>query len=153
VVPGQARPNFTIVRPPQLTLTEGQEACFFLKKHDKGDFNVVSNPYYGLLDKKAPQFEANAKLIREIAKFLETPLEKSLDSEKAEDRLLAAGMLILKYRTRKDYTAQVAEEPIEAAESKKILKALAEADFTKVEPHLGQTPVQLFFQLGVTEKD
>jgi hypothetical protein len=155
-VPPAAAPNLriaTIARFPQVTLTEGQEACFLLKPHEKGDFNVVVNAYSAVIDKKAPNAEAQIKQVRELAKFLETPLPKSLDSEKADDRFLAAGLLILKYRTRQNFAVPAKEEPIDAEESKKILKALAEADFAKPEPRLGMGPLELFYRLGVTNRD
>jgi RNA polymerase sigma factor (sigma-70 family) len=155
-LPAVPAPNVraaTIMRLPQVNLTEGQEACFLLKPHEKGDFNVLLNAYSAVIDKKQPNAEAQIKQVRELAKFLETPLPKSLDSEKADDRFLAAGLLILKYRTRQNFTVPAKEEPIDADESKKILKALAEADFTKPEPRLGMGPLELFYRLGVTAKD
>jgi RNA polymerase sigma factor (sigma-70 family) len=152
---GNARPAAMIARLPQVTLTEGQEACFLLKAHEKGDFSVLLNPHSAnsCIDKKARGGGGQIQLVREVAKFLETPLEKSLDAEKSEDRLLAAGLLILKYRTRKDFTVQAKEEPIDAAESKKILKALADAEMMQPEPRLGMSAYQLFFRLGVSNKD
>lgn len=148
---GFARPAIMRLPPPQLT--EGLEGVFFLKKHDKGDFYVLVNPYTSILQKTQPNYEEQVKLVKDVAKFLETPLEKSLAAEKAEDRLLAAGLLIVQYRTRKDYSKPMKEEAIDAEQSKQIMKVLAEADFNKMEPRLGMSPLDLFYRLGVTPKD
>jgi RNA polymerase sigma factor (sigma-70 family) len=153
VAPGGGFARPAIMRLPAPAVTEGAEGVFFLKKHDKGDFYVLVNAYTSFLPKTQPNYEEQVKLIRDVAKFLETPLEKSLKADKAEDRLLAAGMLIVQYRTRKDYSKPAKEEEIDAEQSKLILKALEEADFNKVEPRLGMTPLDLFYRLGVTQKD
>lgn len=146
-----AVPAIARLAPP--ALAEGIEGVFFLKKHDKGDFYVLANPYNSMLQKTQPNYEEQVKLVKDVARFLETPLEKSLAADKAEDRLLAAGLLILQYRTRKNYSTPVKEEAIDAEQSKQILKVLAEADFSKPEPRLGMTAMDLFFRLGVTQKD
>jgi RNA polymerase sigma factor (sigma-70 family) len=148
---GIAVPAIARLAPPQFT--EGMEGVFFLKKHDKGDFYVLANPFTSIMPKAQPNYEEQVKLVKDVAKFLETPLEKSLAAEKAEDRLLAAGLLVLQYRTRKNYATPAKEEAIDAEQSKQILKVLAEADFTKPEPRLGMTAMDLFFRLGVTQKD
>jgi hypothetical protein len=142
--------RFPIERP---TITEGAEGVFFLKKHAKGDFYVLVSATTATLPKTQPNYDEQVKLVREVAKFLETPVEKSLKADKAEDRFLAAGLLIMKYRTRTD-SKPMKEEAIDAEESKQIMKVLSESDyFTKPEPRLGMTALDLFNRLGVTAKD
>ena len=119
---GLARP--AIWRVPAPALTEGLEGVFFLKKHDKGDFYVLVNPYSSIVPKTQPNYEEQVKLIKDVAKFVETPLEKGLTAEKAEDRLLAVGLLIMQYRTRKDSRSHEGRGDRRRA-SKQIMKVLA----------------------------
>ena len=59
----------------------------------------------------------------------------------------------MQYRSRKDYSKVAKEEEIDAEQSKEILAVLAAADFNKPEPRLGMTALDLFYRLGVTQKD
>jgi hypothetical protein len=78
---------------------------------------------------------------------------KGLKSENAEDRYLTAGALLTRYRNYPDFTSGgVDQQDIAADESKLILKIIAERDWTKPDPS-GINPTQLFFSLGLTEKD
>ena len=77
--------------------------------------------------------------------------KKALQSKDADERLVAASIAVAKYRTPKAPFPNK-EEPIDAEESKLILSVIANAKwgaFKFGEPN----PQQLFFQLGVTDKD
>ena len=56
----------------------------------------------------------------------------SLKSKDANERVLTAGMLIYRYRDcRKNPNGKAKEEPIDAAQSKLILTAIAEGDWNQ----------------------
>jgi hypothetical protein len=142
------------IRPPrplpQLMLATGQEGCFFLSKHPEESF-YVPQQYFDVLDKKNPNFEKEVAQVKRCAKLLADP-DASLKSKDADDRLLTAVMLITRYRTSRTPNAKT--EAIGAEQSKLILEALADADWTKTnDPNLRGGPQQYFLRLGVTEKD
>src|SRR5262249_28609647 len=102
-------------------------------------------------------YARDLELTRRCVKLWEDP-RAGLKAKAAEDRLLAAGLLILHYRYYRPgkYGPQI--EPIPADESKLILNILADADWpTKVAPDSSfpfeMTPGMLFSQLDVTFED
>src|SRR5262249_47447594 len=77
-----------------------------------------------------------------------------LKSKEAEERLTTAALLVTRYRTNRNPEAKTEEVPAE--QSKLILEVLASADWApKNNPRqFGQpNPQQIFFQLGITDKD
>jgi hypothetical protein len=141
-------PVVLIKRYPTVKLEVGQEVCAFLKKHHEGEF-YVAQAYFDVIDKKNPDFDKQVELAKKCAKALADP-KASLKSKDADERLLTAEMLVTRYRGFRGPNAKT--EAIDAGESKLILSALAEADWTKVARD-AVSPVQTFGQLGVTEKD
>jgi hypothetical protein len=137
-----------IRRYPTVKLEVDQEVCAFLKKHHDGEFYVAQN-YFDVIDKKAPDFDKQVEQAKKCAKALADP-KASLKAKDAGERLLTAGMLVSRYRTFRGPNAKT--EAIDADESKLIMNALAEADWTKVSRDT-VSPLQAFAQLGVTEKD
>jgi hypothetical protein len=140
------------IRTP--TLSQDQEVCLFLKPHHSGEFYILQ-AYFDLIDKQSENFEREIKLARKCAKLLSDP-DQSLKSKDPKDRLLTAAMLISKYRMRPLHSeGEPKQESIDAAQSKQILHVLAESAWTTAEdPELGYlTPQNLFFQLGLTDKD
>ena len=95
-------------------------------------------------------FDNEVKTAKRVVQILANTTA-ALKSQDADERLLAAALLISKYRTPKaPFPRQ--EEPIDAAENKLILKAIADAKwgpFVFGKEH----PQQLFFQLGVRPED
>src|SRR5262249_20100477 len=78
----------------------------------------------------------------------------SLKSKDADERVLTAGMLIHRYRDyRKNPTGKAKQEPIDAAESKQILLALAEADWNKGGTPGSIHPQMAFGMLQLTDAD
>jgi hypothetical protein len=151
---------------PLVRLTQGQKACFFLKRHYKGDFYEVG--LEGALSDRNTlggpnaNFKEDLTLTRKCVKLLGTP-EKSLKSSKAADRLLTATMLIRKYRgpapnlweQKGQGQDNRPQEPIPATESKLILQALVQADWSLAKeptPSAGH-PANLFRRLGLTPRD
>jgi hypothetical protein len=120
--------------------TVGQEACFILSKHVVGDFYEPG--LYNVIDKSAREVDE----VKRCAKlFADT--DAGFKSENAGDRLLTAGLLISRYRSVKFGSGPTKSEPIDAAQSRQILDALAGADWTKPEPLL------YFYSLGLAAQD
>lgn len=140
----------------QPTLEKGQEVCLFLNKHHKEQFLVAEN-YYDVVDiKKNPNFiKAELPLIEKTLKSLVDPLA-SLQSKDPEERYTTAAVLLTRYRNYPRFTRNPQQEPIDARESKLILLALADADWTAKnrDPLMSMmNPMSTFYRLGLTEKD
>ncbi|MBY0523077.1 MAG: hypothetical protein K2R98_06745 [Gemmataceae bacterium] len=139
-------------RFPALTPTVGQEACWFLTKHIDGDFYTIG-AYFNVIGKKDnADFQKEVDMVKRCAKLLNEPAA-GLKSKDAEDRLLTAGMLIIKYRTPRQFANNPKSEAIDAEQSKLILEALAAADWTKRDPNTQASPYMYFNRLGLTDKD
>jgi hypothetical protein len=134
--PGQPR----IPSLQTTTLTQGQDLCLMLKKHESGKFHVLVGGYDYNLNKKSPNYRNSEALTRRCVKLLANP-DKSLKSNVRSDRVLTASMLVYQYRD----PVGSKEDEIDANQSKLIMRALAEGDWTDVQP--------VFFRLGPTEKD
>ena len=108
-------------------LQEGQDVCLFLNKHHEESFYVfppLAPPLEVIEGNKA-----TVEMLKRAAVVFDDPA-KALKSAKAEDRLFAAGLLVLQYRTQ-PFGRASASEPIPLEESQAILKILAEADWTQ----------------------
>jgi hypothetical protein len=145
------RPFILRKRYPTVDLKVGQEACFILDKHHEASFYVASN--FNNVIYKNNAFDNQVKQIKHYTQLLATPM-KGLKAKDAEDRLTTAGMLINRYRTAKPgMKFPYKTEAIDADESKLILTTLAEADFTKPRTFDKISPLMVFGQLQLTEKD
>lgn len=140
------------IRPgiQQLTLKEGEEGLYFLAKHPTAAnyfaLNAMSPPVLA----KAENFKAELAKVKAVLATVADPMT-ALKAEKMEDRLAAAATLIAKYRRGLPDAKEVA---IPAEETKAILKAILEADWTAADmPKSGfdfQTaPSNLAGQLGL----
>lgn len=130
-------------------LRSGDEGILFLRKHPAADFYVAPY-YYDLLLADWPNYAKEAKEVRQHAKQLEDA-PAGLKSKDARQRFQSAALLILKYRTRGP--GKAATEELDAAESKLLLKALAEADWAGAIKGEQPNPWTVFSQLGLTAKD
>jgi hypothetical protein len=153
--PPVARPGRPIRGPlPALELKEGQEMLFFLSKHPGGDFHVIpamSPP----LEVKGDAGKKELEAVKSITATLADPM-KGLKSDKPEVRAETAAVMVMKYRSYPDFAGAVDHVAIDAGESKLILKALAEAEWTQnVRPGAAGAPnaYTAFAYLGLTEKD
>jgi hypothetical protein len=146
---GFARPPIRRGGVLPLTLTKDQEGCFFLVKHPTETFYVAINSF-DFMDKTNPLFEKYAAVTKKCAIVLEDP-EKGLKSKDAAERLLAANILLTRYRSPKFGGNK--QEPIEAEQSKAILEAIAEADWAKPDNETQTNAQNMFYLLGVTPAD
>ncbi len=140
-------------RPPKVQFAADQEGCFFLRKHPDEPFYVVQEAFEFLDKAKIKDYDKELTLAKKCAQLLADP-DAGLEAKDAGDRLLTAGMLIFRCRTpRVVYTKEPKTAPIAAAQSKRILTVLAEADWTEAKLPSAMAPLSLFLYLGLTEKD
>jgi hypothetical protein len=142
-------PPMVVVSPPPFQPTVGQEGCFFLSKHGTGDFQVVAGQL-NFIDKKRADFAKDVALLKRCAKIL-ADTDTALKAKSAEDRFLAAAMLVARYRTRSSPNAKL--EPIEAEQSKRILEAIAGGDWTPTTDFTKLSPLMVLGRLPLTAKD
>jgi hypothetical protein len=138
----------------QIQLQVGQDGLFSVNKHPKENFYLSPNFQNFVTRDNNPNFDTSVKTAKQFSKVMADPVA-SLKSDDKQDRYAAAVVLISKYRTVGNPTGQpMKQEPIDAAESKLILKALAEGDWT---PNRFGTPIppayELFNQLGINQQD
>jgi hypothetical protein len=149
--PGEPRPH--IRRPVGFgppTLTVGQEAIFFLKPEAKQVYFVVDNVQQ-IIDAKAADFKKAVDDLKGYTKTLADPMT-ALKAKDAKARFEAASALLNRYRTARAPVTQ--QEAVPAAESKLILEALADADWSVKQTQPGQqTPLNLFYMLQLTPAD
>lgn len=128
----------------------GTEGYFFLKRHFTENFFVLAAPAArcGIIPKNA-MIDKNLAQIKQCARLLADP-DVSLKSQEAAERLLIADMLVTRYRLQEFLKPKI--EPIAAEQSRLILLALAEADWTKAPIHT-RHPLRTFNRLGLGEKD
>jgi len=150
VQPGVPRIGGGFNRFPQLNHTVGQEGIFLLTKSPDADFHVAQN-YYDVIDKKAGNFAQELALVKRAAKLMDEPAA-GLKSSDAEERLMTAAMLLTKYRTPKPGVKNPKTETVDAEQSKLILAAIADGDWTRRDPQ--KLSAALVFQrLNLTAKD
>lgn len=133
------------------TLSLGQEALLFLTKHPtkKGVF-VVQMPFDVINKTGTADFAAQLAEAKKAARRLREPLT-ALGAADAAERYETAAMLLTRYRTAR---GDGKTEPLGAEESKRLLTALAEADWNTRRPGAFQmNPQGLFANLGLTAKD
>ncbi|MBI2807672.1 MAG: hypothetical protein HYX68_22050 [Planctomycetes bacterium] len=128
---------------PQVTV--GQEGLFMISKHSSGKFYMA--PDYGyFVSAEQKNFDDEIKTARKVVAMMGNA-EAYLKSKDADERLLAASLLISQYRTPKGASV---EEPISAAQTKLILNALATAKWQQ--RRFGDPdPWTLFNQLGAKD--
>jgi hypothetical protein len=134
-------------RGPVVKLDVDQEGCLLLTKHHDADFYTIN--FDGVFDKKSQTYEKDLEQVKKAAKLLADP-KAGLESKDANDRLVTAGMLVTRYRK---FVPNGKEEPIDTAESKLILKALADADWTKPVNFQDMSAQRAFGQLGLKPED
>jgi len=134
----------------------GLEACFFLTRHPGASFFVQGFDFldFPILKTGNSTFFQSVGSFRRMARLFENPVA-GLRSSKQEDRLLTAALVILSCRTFRPQVHAGADktEPIDALTNKLVLRALAEADWSKRIEDFRTAPGQLFNDLGLTTKD
>jgi hypothetical protein len=130
-------------------LTVGQEGLFMINKHAEGKFyQAPMNGYF--ISSQQKTFEDDIKLANKALAIL-ADAKSALKSKDADERLMAAALVVAKYRAYRQGVT-IKEEPIDAAESKLILRAISDAKWGPV--RYGElNPQYVFNQLGVGPKD
>lgn len=142
-------------RPAGMALAKDQEALLFLKKHEAEEFYIGAE-FFSVVNKQGnATFAAEVADAERAVKILADPIA-SLKSKDQDERLLAAFLQLNKYRMQR--TGNEKQQPIDAAESKLILTAIAEADWNQNQPNKPQSwymtrPQNLFYQLNLTPAD
>jgi hypothetical protein len=142
-------PPGVMISPRPLQPAVGMEGCFFLTKHGESDFQVAPGQLH-FIDKQTANFDKDIVLIKRCATILDDA-NAALKAKNAEDRFLAAAMLLARYSARKSPNSK--SEPIEAEESKLILEALAAADWTPSTDMTRLSPLMVLHRLPLTKKD
>lgn len=147
---GPIRPG---IRPGiRIDLKTGQEGLFYLTKFaDEPTYRTPN--FYDFTPRENGNFAKELETAKTSAKLLADPLA-NLKSASAETRFQTAALLIARYRAYRPGYDKTA--PISAEESKLILKALAEADWSPAKvgvPADRVHPQTVFFQLNLTPKD
>lgn len=139
------------VRSP--ALAKDQEVCLFLTPMAGQSF-FTAPMYFDVIDKKSnPNFDKELAQIRRTVKIMADP-RAGLQSKEESDRLAAVSLLLSRYRTIKGpVKGTPKQEPIDAEESKLILRALAETDWARPVTPMDPAPRMLFYRLGVQAKD
>ncbi len=145
-VPQQGEELLSSEPQRNLNLQEGGEYLLLLHKHPVGGFYTYSE---STPPQKLPA-EAAVAEAKLAAGAIADPM-KALKAEKAQDRALAAIVLLTYYRQPAS-RGEVELVPIDAAENAAILKAISEGDWTVAVT--GYTTLSSFYQfLGVGESD
>jgi hypothetical protein len=116
---------------------------------------VAQNYYDASVKKDNPNFDKEVDEAKRCAKLLADPMA-SLKAKEAGDRGLTAMMLVARYRIRRPGAGEPKTEEVSAEESKLILQGLSDADWGPIPAGptgFPMSPLQSFFQLGLTEKD
>jgi hypothetical protein len=140
-------PNVAI-SPRPFQPTVGQDGCFFLTKHGAADFAIAPSPL-NFIAKGNAGFDKDLALIKRCVKILADP--NAALKGKGEDRFLAAAMLVARYRTRG--AAEAKTEAVDAEQSKLILQALADADWTPPADFTQLSPLMVLHRLPLTKAD
>lgn len=128
-------------------LAEGEQYLLFLSKHPTEGFHTI--PWNALpIAGKDDKFKSAVAEVTKAAVALKDPVA-ALKAEKAADRGLAAVVLLTRYRTPPPNVRQLENEDLPADESRLLLKALADADWT------GESPsgFSAFRGLALTPRD
>jgi hypothetical protein len=142
--------------PPRkvpIALKPGDAGSFFLNKHPSEPFYVVSAPWDFLDESKKEKFTKDLAMVRRCARLRAEP-GPGLISKDAEERLLAAAVLIYGYRTRRFVSSGPPKTaPIDAEQSRLIFQVLLEGDLEPPDEDEEFTRLTLFFSLNLTPKE
>lgn len=146
------------IRPPRgplpgMDIKEGQELVLFLAKHPHADFYIIAG-YNPPVDLKDENGKKELEAIKKVAATLADPM-KGLKSDKADVRAETAATMVLKYRAYPAFGGEVDQVAINADESKLIMKALTEGDWSQRNFRFDgpPSPLMAFQQLGLTAKE
>jgi hypothetical protein len=147
--PDPARP--WRVDPTAIDPKDGDEILFFLVKNPQAPFHTIPS-IAPPIDSKSAGYKATVEGVTRALAVVADPA-KALRVEKANDRFDAAVTLILRYSTVTHGTGEAESVPLEADESRTILKALAEGDW-KLDPSGARPyPFIALYRLGLGEAE
>ena len=152
-------PRLTHVRVGLLahqSLLPGFEACFFLQEHPEESFFLQGSDFYDypVAREGNPGFAAQVETFRRLGRLSGEPLD-GLRAARAEDRFLAAALFVARCRTFRPTLHAGADrtEPVDALSSRLVLRALAEADWSRGAADFSLNPRRVFLQLGLSARD
>lgn len=150
---GFVAPPASSRRRPEFQWSVDQEGCFFLRKHPDESFWVIQTAFDVVDKAKTKDYDRDLALLKRCAELLKDA-DRGLCSAEGDERLLAAALLLFRYRTPQYvYRGEPKTEPIEPGQSRLILSVLSEGEWTEkdVRTPLGRFP--LFLRIGVTARD
>jgi hypothetical protein len=142
------------IRPPGgfgYTPKVGTEGVFFLAPHPSGGFVMVpvtAPP----LEFTGEKYKEELAQVKKALAVVENPTE-ALAAKDQPDRYFAAAVLLSKYGTAPPNAAKVDREPVSAEETKKLMDALLEPDWSKPQPAGVPAPATLMWQLQLGPDD
>jgi hypothetical protein len=133
-------------------LKEGQQVLLFLNKHPHADFYIPAG-WGAPPDLSTDAGKKALDEVKRVAAILADP-KKALTSDKPEARGEAAAVMVAKYRSAPAFGGDTEQMPIDADESKLILKALLDGEW-KQEGRFGGPPgpFTASYQLNLTKAD
>jgi hypothetical protein len=126
-----------------VTLTSGQEACFFLNQLPGAEFYVLTN-FSTPLNKKDEGYAKQLEDVKKVAKVIEEPV-KALKAKDVKERFEAAQTILQRYNQPRGVKPGETpkREPIPAEENKLIVDLLLELPWAAKNdiPRTGSDPV------------
>lgn len=134
-------------------LKEGQELMLFLVKHPTEDFYTIPGGTLPV-EMKGDQAKKDLESVKSVAAVLADPM-KALKSDKPDVRAEAATFIILKHRNYPAWGGETTEVAIPAEESKLLLKALTEGNWSQMGRRFDgpPSPMDAFSMLSLNQKD
>lgn len=127
----------------------GNDGLFILMQHPQGKF-LHAPMYFHFVARQAPNFQKELDDAKIGIRILDNP-KTALTTGSPADKLQAASVLVASYRTFVGPNPKQA--PIDAEVSKLLLKAIREADWKQPVRFNDPHPMNVLYQLGLTEKD
>lgn len=132
-------------------LAEGEQYLFFLTRHPTAGLHLMPWNMVPIAGKDT-KFKAAVAEVTKAAAALKDPVA-ALKADKPADRGLAAVVLLTRYRTPPPNVRQLENEDLPEEESKLLLKALADADWTSGDGPNGPNGFTAFRGLALTQRD
>lgn len=127
--PGQPPQPYYPQVPNQIQLIDGQEGVFFLTRHQTVADAFTHAPGSPPLNPLDTKYKSELDEVKVVGAVHADPT-KALKAEKADDRMRAAYVLVMKYRRPPAYDGkQYEQKAIDAEEAKLIFKAIQDADW------------------------
>lgn len=126
-----------------------KEACFILAPHYQQPFFIFRDIKVDLFTPESVNYGVWTKVLRSAGQCLAAP-NAMLQSQEPRERLLTASILIQRYR---EPSLGMQTVPIDAEQSKLLLRALRDADWGKEDKPYRLHPQPIFLRLGIGASD